>query len=83
MSETAKEQPAPLAQTELEEKLRGPEGEAVRDALLQRFDRLAKEIEERTRSGVSPEDFARAEHVRKAIAAAREVALFLRPRHSL
>lgn len=62
-----------FAVTELEGKLRGPDGPALRNRLVGRFDSLIKDLNAYMSSGPAPADYAGAEVVLKAIAAAREV----------
>jgi hypothetical protein len=67
--------PAVFAMTELEEKLKGPDGKSVADAVLSRLDELAAEIAAHQRAGPSPRDFAQAEVIGHAIAAARAIVI--------
>ena len=64
-----------FAMTELEERLNGPDGETAATAILSRLDKLAEEIAAHQRSGPSPSDYARAEVIGDAIAAARRVVI--------
>jgi hypothetical protein len=67
--------PACFAMTELEERLNGPNGEQAATAILSRLDKLAEEVVAHQRSGPSPADYARAEVIGDAIAAARSVVI--------
>lgn len=59
--------------TELEERLRGPSGAAVRDDVLARLDALARHLVEESRAGLPPAAFRRNDSIGQAIAAARAV----------
>jgi hypothetical protein len=71
--------PADFAMTELEEALKGPDGKSAAAAILARFDNLAEEIAAHQRSGPSPRDYARAEVIGNALAAAREIVIAISP----
>jgi hypothetical protein len=64
-----------FAMTELEEALKGPDGKLVASALLSRLDNLAGEITAHQHSGPSPRDYAQAEVIGSANAAAREIVI--------
>jgi guanylate kinase len=64
-----------FAMTELEERLNGRNGEQAATAILSRLAKLADEIAAHQRSGPSPGDYARAEVIAGAIAAARSVVI--------
>jgi hypothetical protein len=64
-----------FAMTELEEKLKGPDGESTANAILSRLDDLAAGITAHQQSGPSPHDYSRAEVIGDAIAAARRVVI--------
>jgi hypothetical protein len=64
-----------FAVTELEGKLRGPDGKALRDALIVGFDNITNDLSAYIASGPAPADYAGAETMLKAIAAAREVVI--------
>ena len=61
--------------TDLDEALRGPDGETVRTGLIEHLGKLSAEIAVQMRGGLSPGDFGRADAVAKALAAAREVVI--------
>jgi hypothetical protein len=75
LSAQAGESAAFIAMTELEEKLKGPDGKTASDAILSRFDNLAEEIAAHQRAGPSPRDYAQAEVIGNAIAAARGIVI--------
>jgi hypothetical protein len=64
-----------FAMTELEEALKGPDGKSASDAILSRLDNLAAAIAAHQRAGPSPRDYAQAEVIGNAIAAARRVVI--------
>jgi hypothetical protein len=72
-------EPARFAMTELEEALKGPDGKLVAGAILSRFDNLAGEIAAHQRAGPSPRDYAKAEAIGNAIAAARKIVIAISP----
>src|SRR5262245_57928410 len=59
--------------TDLEERLRGVEGEQIAKELLARFHSIDAELSARIASGLSPEDFARATVTRNSLAAANNI----------
>jgi hypothetical protein len=67
--------PGLFAVTELEGKLRGPDGKALRNALIVKFDNITKDLNSYIASGPAPADYAGAEAMLKAIAAAREIVI--------
>jgi len=77
---TAPEPPPPVpafGMTDLEEELRGPGAQAVRSALVARLGALQERIQEEMKTGMAPEDFARAKAIATALAAAKEVVLIV------
>ncbi len=68
-------EPGAFAMTDIEDGLRGPDGETFRAQLVDRLDRRAAEFADKLRIGLSPTDYAQAEAIAKALAAAREVVL--------
>jgi hypothetical protein len=72
-------QSAVFAMTELEEKLKGPDRKSVARAILSRLDELAAEIAAHQRAGPSPSDYAQAEVIGNAIAAARAIVISISP----
>jgi hypothetical protein len=72
-------EPAVFAMTDLEEKLKGPDGKSVAGAILSRLDELAAEIATHQRAGPSPRDYAQAEVIGHAIAAARAIVISTSP----
>jgi type III secretion system (T3SS) needle YscE family protein len=64
-----------FAMTELEEKLKGPDGKSAANAILSRLDNLTAEITAHQHSGPSPRDYSRAEVIGDALAAARTVVI--------
>jgi hypothetical protein len=73
------EEPAWFAMTELEEALKGADGKSAASALLSRLDELAGEIAAHQRAGSSPRDYAQAEAISNAIAAARKIVIAISP----
>jgi hypothetical protein len=73
MPNTGPSQPVDFGMTDIEEALRGPQGPSVRQELLERLDRLTGEFSEKLRLGLPPTDYARAQAIANALAAAREV----------
>jgi len=59
--------------TDLEEKLNGADGEAVRNAVIKRLDGLLDQTMAELRAGLAPGSYSRAEAVASALAAAREI----------
>jgi hypothetical protein len=59
--------------TDLEEKLNGADGEAVRNAVVKRLDGLLDQTTAEIRAGLAPGSYSRAEAVASALAAAREI----------
>lgn len=72
-----------LAMTELDDRLRGPEGTAISAAILGRFANLINELEEAKLSGLDPESFARAEALLKAVATASKTVIAFTKFHQL
>jgi hypothetical protein len=70
-----------FATTELDERLRGPDGAAAAVGVLERFSSLIKRLEEERGSGLPPEDFAATEAVLKAVAAAVQTVIAFRKFH--
>jgi hypothetical protein len=68
-----------FAMTELEEKLIGADHDLVKGALLSRLDKLAAEIAAHQRAEPSPRDYAQAEVIGNAIAAARKIVIAISP----
>jgi hypothetical protein len=64
-----------FAMTELAEQLNGPNGSSIAASILARLTRLADELENQKRSGLSPNDYSQAEIIASAIVAAREIVL--------
>lgn len=78
----APDTPAPLApadlpvgMTEIEERLRGPDGAAFREELLETLDREIEAIRVRLAEGLPPDEYARATTIGRALAAARDIVL--------
>lgn len=67
-----------FAMTDLEAELMGPGAQAIRDALLARFGALQACIRETMNAGLAPAEFARAQAIDNALAAAKEVVLIFR-----
>jgi hypothetical protein len=59
-----------FAMTELEERLREPDGKAVAATICAHFDKLIKDLEQSKKHGLAPEEFAGTETLLKAVAAA-------------
>jgi hypothetical protein len=68
-------QPIDFGMTDLEEKLRGPGGKAARAALISRLEQLGSEFAAKLKSGLTPADYAKADAIAKALAAAREIVI--------
>lgn len=64
-----------FAMTELEERLRGPQGEAFAVTVLARFDKLIKDLEKSKTIGLAPDKFALTETLLKAVAAAAQTVI--------
>lgn len=72
-----------LAMTELDDRLRGPEGTAASAAILGRFGKLINQLEEAKQSGLDPDSFARAEALLKAVAIASKTVVAFTKFHQL
>ncbi|MEN3386708.1 MAG: Type secretion system, cytoplasmic component of needle [Hyphomicrobiales bacterium] len=64
--------------TDLEAELMAPGAQAVQAALVARFEALQARIRETMDAGLAPAEFARAQAIGNALAAAKEVVLILR-----
>lgn len=64
---------AAFGMTELEEKLRGADGERVAQNLLAKFNQLDAVLNARIANGLSPDDYARATVIRNSLAAASNI----------
>ncbi len=60
---------------EIEEVLRGPDGQAAAKTLIARIDRLMDAIETDKRAGLPSDAYSRVETINKALAAARGIVL--------
>jgi hypothetical protein len=68
-------QPIDFGMTDLEERLRGPDSKTTRAALVARLEQLAGEFATKLKTGLSPADYARADAIANALAAAREIVI--------
>ncbi len=59
--------------TDLEEALNSPDGPAIRDALMARFDDLIAQASNEIAAGLAPDQFAGTQALATALAAARQV----------
>jgi hypothetical protein len=67
--------PMDFGMTDIEEALRGPDGQAVRAALMARLDQRSAEFAAKLKSGLPPAEYGRADAIAKALAAAREIVI--------
>ena len=70
----------PLGMTDIEDRLRGPDGEAYRQELLNSLTNLDEKLTSRMAPGLAPDEFERARLLRLAVASAKEIVLVFRSR---
>jgi hypothetical protein len=70
MSTAETSQDAEFAITELEVRLRAPDGQAVRDTVLARLDDLSRRVADDVKSGLATADFTCAGALSKALSSA-------------
>lgn len=75
MPDTTLAPPIDFSMTDLEERLRGPDGKTTRAALTARLEQLTGEFAAKLKSGLTPADYAKANAIAKALAAAREIVI--------
>ena len=68
----------PFGMTDIEDRLRGPEGEAYRQELLKSLNLIEERLSADLNSGLSREAYEQARQVLAAVASAKEIVLAFR-----
>ena len=70
----------PFGMTDIEERLRAPDGEEYRKRLLDSLEDLDSRLSSKMAPGLAPDEFERVRLLRQAVASAREIVLVFNSR---